>query len=176
MKSATGKWTRNGWTLGSDENIENRARSLLRSRTRRQVIRRLPKGGEDRGPGAVVERKARPNEIASTEIASHHARVGVREIRGDPMDQLMHHHPPQRFREALPVGRLHHVVSLGGDAQYPGHAMVEDVNRARLGTRQIDAHRRWGEMPSGARGLGGRHDDHAIPRCELPAGVTRSDL
>ena len=84
----------------------------------------------------------------------------MREIRGDPMDQLMHHHPPQRFREALPVGRLHHAVAVGGDTQYPGHAMVEDVNRARLGGRQIDAHRRWGEMPPSARRLGGRHDDH----------------
>ena len=60
MKSATGKCTRNGWTLGSDENIE------------------------DRGPGTIVERKARPNEIAS-----HHARVGVREIGVDSMDQLV---------------------------------------------------------------------------------------
>ena len=30
----------------------------------------------------------------------------MRKIRGDSMDQLVHHHPPQRLREALPLGRL----------------------------------------------------------------------
>jgi hypothetical protein len=87
VKSATGKWTRNGWTLGSDQNIENRARSLLRSPTRRQVIRGIPastnvsKGGDDLRPGegAIVSGEtARPPLILCAKEAHE---LGLRGIQ-----------------------------------------------------------------------------------------------
>ncbi len=63
---------------------------------------RLPEGREEREPRTVVERKAPAREIASTEIRPHNPRVGMREIRCDSMDELVHDDPSQAFARRFP--------------------------------------------------------------------------